>query len=239
MKKNHLIHLLLAAFSVTAFAADPVVNSPAPRSTIPDGNNYKTKEAFQSSWEDYLGTKKGKPCDIIFIGDSITMNWRWGPGRPVWMKNYADRALDFGQSWDTTQNALWRLQNLDIKEFRPKVAVILIGTNNDHDKPEDIAAGVKAVMETTRSMFGGVKVVLVSILPNGRANETMQAANAIIRTYADDQSVFYLDLTTVFTPVGNNWKGLGGDRLHPTTEGYEMWAAALNPLLEKLIPAGR
>jgi len=222
-----------------ALAGDPTAVPSPPRSTIPDGNNYKTKEGFQTSWEDYVATRKGKPCDIIFIGDSITINWRWGPGRTVWLKYYADRALDFGQSWDTTQNALWRLQNLDIKGFTPKVAVILIGTNNDHDKPEDIAAGVKAVMDATRATFSGVKVVLVSILPNGRANETMQAANAIIKTYADDQSVFYLDLAAVFTPVGNNWKGLGGDRLHPTTEGYEMWAAALNPLLAKLIPAGR
>ena len=210
-----------------------------PKTTIPDGGNYLSKPFFQVSWEDYLATKKGKPCDVIFIGDSITMNWRWGAGREVWKKFYEARAVDFGQSWDTTQNTLWRLKNLDIKGLNPKVAVILIGTNNFKDKPEDVAAGVKAVADTTRTLFGGVKIIFVSILPNGRAKETMEAANKIIRTFADNTSVFYLDLAEKFTPVGDNWKGLDTDRLHPTITGYEMWAAELNPLLAKLIPAFR
>ncbi|MDD5348725.1 MAG: GDSL-type esterase/lipase family protein [Chthoniobacteraceae bacterium] len=227
--------LLIVLPIVAATAADtPAAGTP--RTAIPDDHNFKSRVDYQTCWEDYLATKKGKPCDLLFIGDSITMNFRWNIGKPVWAKYYADRALDFGQSWDTTQNTLWRLKNLDIKDFKPKAAVVLIGTNNVKDKAEDIAAGVKAIADTARSMFPGVKVILVSILPNGRAKETMDAANAIIQTYADNQSVFYLNLAAKFTPVGENWKGLGIDRLHPTLEGYEMWAAELNPLLDKIAP---
>jgi lysophospholipase L1-like esterase len=166
------------------------------------------------------------------------MNWRWGVGRNIWKKYYADRAVDCGQSWDRTQNALWRVENLDIKDLKPKVAVIMIGTNNDHDTPQDIAAGVKSVADATTADFPGIKIIFVSILPNGRAPLPMAAANAIIQGFADNQTTYYLDLASSFTPVGNNWKGLGIDRLHPTEEGYVMWADALNPLLAKVLGAG-
>jgi len=207
------------------------------KTTVPDGGNYLPRIPLQTSWEDYLQTRRGKPVDVIFIGDSITEQWRWGSGKPVWIKNYAERGLDFGVGSDTTQNAIWRLENLEIKGFHPKVAVILIGTNNwgPAYTPEEIAAGVKAVISKTQEIFPGVKVVLMSILPNRRANDKMMAVNEITRKFADDHSVFYLDLASKLTPEGDNWKGLQADHLHLTTEGYELWAAELNPLLSKLI----
>ena len=247
MKITSKIPMTLAALGAalaTAFAAEstnlaanPATNAGPPTTTIPDDRNYAAHLDYQTSWEDYLATQKSHPVDVVFIGDSITQQWRWGNGRPVWRKFYADRALDFGEGSDTTQNAIWRLKNLDVKAFKPKAAVILIGTNNTRDTPEDIAAGVKAVIEATRETFKGVKVVLVSILPNQRANDRMMAANAILQTFADNQSVFYLDLAAKFTPEGDNWKGLQRDHLHLTTAGYEIWASELNPLLAKLAPA--
>lgn len=202
--------------------------------TTPDDRNYTPNLYYQTAWDDYLATKKGKPVEIIFIGDSITEQWRWGAGRPVWQKFYAGRALNFGKGGDKTQHVLWRLENLDIKSFTPKVAVILIGTNNVSDAPEDIATGVKAVIDKTMQLFSGAKVVLISILPNARANEKMAATNAIIQKFADDKSVFFLDLVPSFPQEGDNWKGLSRDKLHLSTAGYQAWADALNPLLSKL-----
>jgi lysophospholipase L1-like esterase len=124
---------------------------------------------------------------------------------------------------------------MDIKEFKPKVAVILIGTNNKNNTPEDIAAGVKAVVEKTQETFAGVKIILISILPNARATQKMADANKIIQTFGDDKSVFYFDLASKMTPVGNSWKGLGPDRLHLLPEGYELWASEMEPLLTKLL----
>jgi lysophospholipase L1-like esterase len=124
---------------------------------------------------------------------------------------------------------------MDVASFRPKVAVLLIGTNNTRDTPGDIAAGVKAVLAKTQQTFPGVKTILMSILPNARASEKMAAVNAITRTFADDRTVFYLDLAAKMPPEGDSWKGLGPDKLHLTVEGYELWAAELDPLLEKLL----
>jgi lysophospholipase L1-like esterase len=211
--------------------------------TIPSDSNYKAHYPWNKSCEDQVAAMKGKPCDLIFIGDSITQNFigrptpKWGSvGGVVWDKYYANRrALDFGVGADTTQNVLWRLDHMDIKDFKPKVAVILIGTNNNKNSPEDIAAGVKAVVEETRRIFPAAKIILVSILPNARATEKMAEANKSIETLGDNESVFYLDVAAKMTPTGNSWKGLGPDRLHLTPEGYEMWASEMEPLLSKLI----
>lgn len=227
-------HCLLAL--LLSSVCSPAQNA-APQTTIPDGSHFQSQQNYQTMWEDYYAIQKGKQLDLIFIGDSITQRFRWGHGRPVWQKYFANRALDFGEDGDTTQNVLWRLKNIDVREFKPKVAVILIGTNNTKNTPQEIAAGVKAVVTTTQETFGEIKIILVSILPNARATATMAAVNELIKNFADNQSVFYLDLASKFTPQGDNWKGLDGDRLHPTTLGYELWQAELQPLLDKLLPA--
>lgn len=212
-----------------------------PLSTIPSDSNYARNFARQSSLGDHLAANKSRDIDLIFIGDSITEAWYWGYGLPVWKKYYAGRAVDFGVSADKTQHVLWRLDHLGVKKFRPKVAVILIGTNNwepDYT-PEDIESGVKAVIAKTQATFPGVKILLMSILPNARANEKMAAANPLLKNLCDGKKVYFVDLSSKFTPEGDNWKGLLKDRLHLTTEGYEMWAAEINPLIDRLAPKSK
>lgn len=237
---NIRFHSLVASVALAVIsppfirAADQ--SSRAPATTFPSDSNYTGRHAADNkACEALVAAMKGKPCDIIFIGDSITQGWVQR-GRDVWEKHYAGRnALDFGVGADATQHTLWRLGHMDVASFRPKVAVLMIGTNNTPNTPEDIAAGIKAVMMKTRQTFPGVKVILMSILPNARANEKMMAVNALSKAFADNRSVFYLDLAARMTPEGDSWKGLGPDKLHLTPEGYEMWAAELDPLLARLL----
>jgi lysophospholipase L1-like esterase len=224
-------------FGQAAPASEPAAaHSGPPSSTVASDQNYQPRLPYQTYYADYLALKHGKPVDLIFIGDSITEQWRWGTGITVWKKHFEDRALDFGLGADKTQHTIWRLKNFDLKEWSPKVAIILIGTNNAGDTPEEIAAGVKAVIDTTKEKFPGIKAVVLSILPNARATEKMAVANTLIAPLADGKTVFYLDLASKFTPVeGGNWLGLGRDKLHLTAEGYEMWAAELETLLPRLL----
>jgi len=72
----------------------------------------------------------GTPPELVFIGDCITQGWET-EGLNVWQRHYAARhalALDFGGG--RTENVLWRLQHGEIDGIRPKVAVLIIGTNN-------------------------------------------------------------------------------------------------------------
>ena len=136
---------------------------------------------------------------------------------------------------------------MDVRELKPKVAVILIGTNNTRDNPQEIADGIKAVIGKTRALFSGVKIILVSIMPNQRAEDTMMAVNKIIKGYADDKTVFWLNLVPLMTPISTttpdgksdtNWKGIGPDHLHPDASGYQLWSDAMEPLLTRLLAGG-
>ncbi len=157
-------------------------------------------------------------------------------GKAVWDKHYATRnALDFGVGADRTEHVLWRLENMDLKGFDPKVAVVLIGTNNNINTPQEIAAGVKAVLVQTQATFTHAKIILISILPNARATQKMEDANKLIQLLADDKTIFYFDLAAKMTKQGATWKGLGRDNLHLSNDGYELWATEMEPLLTKLL----
>ena len=232
-----LVLVAVLACSRTASGQSPLTPPPAspPATTVASDQNYRPRLPYHTYFGDYLALKRGKPVDLIFIGDSITEQWRWGAGAPVWKKHFEERALNFGLGSDKTQHVVWRLQNIPLTDWSPKVAVVLIGTNNTGDTPADIAAGVQAVITATKAKFAGIKVVVISILPNARATEKMAAANRVIALHADDQTVFYLDLTAKFPPTGDNWAGLSRDKLHLSPEGYEVWAAELEALLPRLL----
>lgn len=203
--------------------------------TRPDVTKYLNNPDLLKFCTAQVASFLNRDADIIFIGDSITQGWR-SRGEAVWQANFAPRnALDFGISGDRTQNVLWRLDNYPIQHLHPKVAVVLIGTNNRNPAPE-IASGVKAVLDKTQAMYPGIKIILVSIMPRSQFNDLMMATDAILRTWADDKTIFYLDLVPLMTPVGDNFKGLGPDHLHPDASGYQLWADALLPLLNKFLP---
>jgi lysophospholipase L1-like esterase len=246
MRKRLLISMVIVLMLPQVSARAASTSAPAIEdSTSPAPNIRYTKKpgAFKGCVA-RVAAIKGKPCDIIFIGDSITDRWS-GPGKQIWDEKYAPRhALNFGVSADTTQNVLWRLENLDVKELRPKVTVILIGTNNTTDTPQVIADGVKAVISKTQSVFPGVKIILLSIMPNKRAEDKMMAANDIIKQDADNKTVYWLDLVPLMPAVTTtaadgktdmNWKGLGSDHLHPDASGYQIWSDAMEPLLSRLL----
>jgi len=214
----------------------PKLPEPQPKPTIPDLTRYLNNPDLLKFCTAQVADFNGRDADMIFLGDSITQGWR-GAGKAVWDANFAPRnALDFGIGGDQTQHVLWRMDNYPIQRLHPKVAVVLIGTNNTRNTAPEIADGVKAVLTKTQTMFPGIKIILVSIMPNKRANDLMMAADAILRTFDDGKTIYYLDLVPVMTPVGDNWKGLSADHLHPDASGYQLWTDAMLPLLDKLLP---
>jgi lysophospholipase L1-like esterase len=229
--------LLAAALplALPAWADQAAAPATAPATTVASDSNYLQRVPYQTYFADYLALRKGRQADIVFIGDSITEQWRWGAGNAVWRERFEHRAFDFGLGADRTQHVLWRLRQFDLSFLKPKAAVIMIGTNNVADQPEDIASGVQAVIAATRQKFPGVRVVLMSILPNERANAKMAAVNRLLAPLADGKQVHYLDLASRFTPEGDNWKGLSRDKLHLTEQGYTMWADALDTLLPTVL----
>jgi lysophospholipase L1-like esterase len=206
---------------------------PAPR---PDSKGWMDRHEAMNA-----RVKQGN-VDLIFIGDSITHGWE-GTGKTVWQKFYANRnAANLGISGDSTQHVLWRLDNGNIDGISPKLAVVMIGTNNaSGNTPEQIVAGIKAIVERLRTKLPETKVLLLAIFPRGPNNDdprrqAVMKVNELLPQLADGRMVYYLDLGPMFVAAdGTLTKEIMPDLLHPSRKGYEIWAEAIETRVATLL----
>lgn len=112
--------------------------------------------------------------DLLMIGDSITHGWEQR-GKEIWDEYYAPRkAVNLGFSGDRTENVLWRLENGELENIQPKLAVLMIGTNNSGGETysaEQIADGIKAIVCTLRTKLPNTKVLILGIFPRGDSDQ--------------------------------------------------------------------
>jgi lysophospholipase L1-like esterase len=188
--------------------------------------------------------------DILFLGDSITYLWTVGDGdvsgfpggKTVFDKYFADMKIaNFGIPGDSTQGVLWRLQNGEGQGHKPKAVMLMIGTNNNGNTPEEIAEGVGADVLELRKDFPDAKILLLAIFPRGTGPSDsgrlkMEAANKIIARLDDQKHVFFVNINNKFLDANGGLIGFRPtDHLHPVPEGYEIWAASVAPMLKSWI----
>jgi lysophospholipase L1-like esterase len=200
--------------------------------------------AWQSSFDSQLTRTKAGGIDLIFLGDSITQGWS-GAGKAVWEKRYApQRAVNYGIGGDSTRQVLWRLDHGLVDGLAPKVVVLKIGTNNlygdgNAGSDEEIAAGIAAVVKRLREKLPRTKVLLCAVLP--RQNEfftnRILKINGQLKRLDDGKNVRVLEMTEKFqTAPGKVIPELfNSDQLHLETKGYEVWAEALDPVLQQML----
>lgn len=224
----------IAVFVVVAKATDDVAVKPVARQ---DGKWQQLNKIINER------AQKGN-VDLIFIGDSITSSW--AKAKDVWDKYYGKRnAANLGIGGDQTAHVLWWLDHGNIDGISPKLAVVMIGTNNaghtPHQSPEQVAAGVKAVIQKFQTKLPQTKVLVLAIFPRGTNNndEIRQInikANTIISKLADEQNVFFLDIGPKFLDAdGTLSEDIMPDLLHLNVKGYRIWAEAIEPSVRKLM----
>ena len=190
----------------------------------------------------------GKSPRVVFIGDSITEWWERA-GQPVWAEHYAGLdALNLGFAGDKTDQVLWRLQQGEVNGLAPRVAVLMIGTNNTGDRRDDPAAtalGVRRVIEELQQRLPTTTVLLLAIFPRGAtADDSLRAINTRINTrlsaLADGKRVHFLDVGPALTNAdGSVSPEVMPDQLHLSERGYRLWAQAMQPTLTRLLEAPR
>jgi lysophospholipase L1-like esterase len=197
-------------------------------------------EQFLQKHNEFLARTK-QPVDLLFLGDSITAGWAT-QGKDVWAQRYADlNAANFGIGGDMTQHVLWRIHNGELENIKPKVVVLMIGTNNTaRDASEEIAAGVTKIVEDIRSKLPESKVLLLAVFPRSRGNaeQTVKIGeiNTIIAKLDDGKMIRFLDIGGKFLDAnGTLPKEVMPDGLHPNKKGYEIWADAMAPLLDEMM----
>jgi lysophospholipase L1-like esterase len=193
--------------------------------------------------EGFVKQAKAGGIDLLFMGDSITDNWR-SRGKNVWEKFYAPRhAANFGIGGDRTQHVLWRIENGELDGLDPKVIVLMIGTNNSNsDSPDHISEGVEKIVADLREKCPESKILLLAIFPrnkpgaNPKQMDIINKVNARIAKLDDGKMITFLDINKAF--LGDDGKvhaDIMPDFLHPNEHGYQLWADAMEPTLDKML----
>ncbi len=215
-------------------------DAPAPK-LGPDG---AIQPRFKMMHESFLQRGKDGKIGVLFLGDSITEGWRRAPD--VWNKHYGKYdPANFGIGGDRTQHVLWRIENGELDGIRPKVVVLMIGTNNIGYPAEEILKGDRKIVEQIHKRLPDSKLLLLAIFPRGAdpkapnvagMRERLRAVNAELAKLDDGKRTRYLDLGPRFLDAdGNLPADVMPDALHPNAKGYQIWAEAMQPLLDEMM----
>jgi len=204
--------------------------------------------------KDFLKKVAGGEGDVVFIGDSITQGWE-GAGKEAWKKNFESmKAVNLGIGGDQTGHVLWRItEGKEMEPLKPKAAVIMIGTNNiGGHSAEQIAGGIKAIVEELRKQKPDMKILLLGVFPRSvsglkkedapdvapadKLQPKVKEINAIISKLADGKYVVYKDIGEKFLNTeGGLERKIMPDYLHLSPAGYEIWADAIKDDVAKLV----
>ncbi len=170
------------AQEAASVGGDATQASVAPRDRLEEG-------WWAARHEAVLAAVKADPdAELVLVGDSITQNYEKAKRpdenfQPTWREFYAPRkALNLGFSGDTTANVLWRLEHGEVDGLKPKVAMVLLGTNNtgkEGQTAEQTEAGLDAVVEELGKRLPGTKVLLLGILPSNTSAAKTKADEAV------------------------------------------------------------
>ena len=217
----------------------------------------RTDRNSQLAHEQLLAKARQGGIDLYFVGDSIIRRWGCSDAQyrdllANWTTNFHGwNAGNFGWGSDTGQNILWRLENGELAGVRPKVVVLLAGTNNL--KPGDtgergeariteVTAGIRAILDSVQRQAPAATVILMGVLPRNSPGEgltlmpTIRRLNSRLAGFADGKRIRYLDLDARLADRdGQLLAGMMHDGVHPTVQGYQVWADALKPILTELL----
>lgn len=256
IRQNYCFLSAVLFLSLLAFA-QPLLTSAAPQAQKPvetpppeDQLTPYQKSQLVRSFNDWAFLAKFRDADdalpppahgenrVVFMGDSITEGWgmkatattpargEFFPGKP-----YINRGI----SGQTTPQMLVRFRQ-DVVNLKPKVVVILAGTNDIAENTgkttiREIGNNIASMSDLARR--NDIAVVLCSVLPASdfRWHPGLEPAPKIkaldewIREYAAKNSLVYVDYySSMVNGEGGLKSELSPDGVHPNKEGYDIMA---------------
>jgi lysophospholipase L1-like esterase len=195
-----------------------------------------------------LSLKKTINPEVVLIGDSITHFWAGPPndhsagGQKAWDQVFGGmHVLNLGFGWDRTQNVLWRLTHGEFEGLHPRSVIINIGTNNlvatenaRDNTPEEIVQGILAICDDVHAESPLSRIIVMGIFPRGVTasspfRDSITTINQLLaRNLSQSKVATFLDIDSqLLDSNGTLPVSLMADGLHPTEQGYEIWARAL------------
>lgn len=166
--------------------------------------------------------------ELVFIGDSLTEYFDW-------QSRFAEyRVCNLGVAGESVEGLLERLPNTKLL-FLPDYIFVMTGINNLWRGYHSILPLYERVLHGMKAEFAGAGIVVQSILPVAMWLEPdlILSINQSLRTMSSKLSIYYLDVHSLFLgPDGELIRSyLDIDGIHLTSEGYAVWADAVENFL--------
>jgi lysophospholipase L1-like esterase len=207
--------------------------------TVDEKNSYETPyytdEVTLFELENFRKNK-----DVVFLGDSLIDYCEWN--ELLQRNDIANRGI----AGDTTEGLLHRLSSL--KELNPSKIFILIGINDIQQNVEKskIVNNYKQIIEEIKRSLPNTEIYIESILyvnpdkynttffRDGRKiNSVVKEVNKELKNLAKEESVNYLDISSILTKNNELDKKYTTDGLHLNGAGYSKLKNILNEQISK------
>ena len=241
-----LIPVFLIALALGA-QADEIIWPATPPAGVPPEEYPRPNvslEFFQKSVED----GRSRQVELVFEGDGDgTYQWAYPTGGLDDWKQQNPNLHPFvlfggpGDRSFRTQYQLWQLQHGELSGLHPKLIVLTsgLGNLNDGDKPEDVAAAIRTELDICRKDCPEAHLVVMGIFPfswpyNRAVLYAIQETNKLLAKLDDGINITYLDINDKLAHPNGTLLNANLQQYPPGL--YEIWAAALQPLIDKYCP---
>ena len=167
---------------------------------------------------------------LMLVGDSMIEFFDW-------QDRFPDReVVNLGRSGESVEELLVRSSSIVDRNGAPDLVLIMIGTNNVAMENFNFQAPYEGIIDTFKGAYPEATLVVNSLLPmelNYLAPDTVARVNSSLKSLAAAADALYLDVWSAMVDrTGRALEDILEDEVHLSFEGYKVWSAELEKLLE-------
>jgi lysophospholipase L1-like esterase len=224
----------------------PVTNVPAPKPPVETPRNSslikpKSRNDWLYKFNRFVAETKRTEGHLLFLGDTTLSKWKQ-VDIDLYKQAYSQYEPAFGAFYaNRTENILWQLENMPAENIAPKLVILQLQENlteGHGSSPEDIFAGVQAIISKIHALYPQANILLEGALPEVRGErvfvtKSIEAYNRMLSQFAQqDSKVYFLDLAELFK---NEAALYVPNRIKSTIEAYRKWAEVRQQLVSELM----
>ncbi|KAL5275875.1 PAFAH1B2 family protein [Megaselia abdita] len=158
-----------------------------PCSIATQANDVDGDNRWLSIHKRFLSECLEKDPDVIFLGDCILENLQY---TETWNQYFAPlHCLNFSIRNDRAENILWRVENGELDNVKPKIVVLHVGTNNVDNSPEEVSEGIFEIIKKIKEKLPDTYIVLPTILPRGQQVNKLREQNSRVNQLIKEKCV--------------------------------------------------
>ena len=173
---------------------------------------------------------KSKYQKLMLVGDSMIEFFDWQERFPELEVN------NLGRSGESVEELRTRAQDIVERYGAPDLVLVMIGTNNVAMENFTFLTAYEDILETFIDAYPEAALVVNSLLPmelGYLAPDTVSRINSSLKSVAAANGILYLDAwSAMVDKSGRVLEEILEDEVHLTHQGYRVWAAELEKLLQ-------